>query len=76
MESLEVAGVSVNEDDADEDNDEQITDQAMSNERLIQVPTLRQTQTVADVHVSDKLPEEQGRQLRRLIIILVIILMF
>ena len=68
MESLEVAGVSViEEDDADEDNNEQMTDQAMSNERLIQVPTLRQTQTVADVRVSDTLPEEQGRQLRRLI---------
>ena len=68
MESLEVAGVSViEEDEADEDNDEQMTDQSMSNERLIQVPTLRQTQTVADVRVSDTLPEEQERQLRRLI---------
>lgn len=72
MSSPGVAAVSViEEDETDEVNDEgdneQKMDTQMSNERLIQVPSLKQTQTVADVHVSDTLTEEQSRQLRKLI---------
>ncbi|XP_030839572.1 uncharacterized protein LOC115923285 [Strongylocentrotus purpuratus] len=59
-----VAGVSVIE---EIDEDAQTTTKMRVNEQLIEVPSLRQTQTVADVSIGDTLSEEQNNQLRRLI---------
>ena len=64
-----VAGVSVIEeiDEVNDDEDAQTTTKMRVNEQLIEVPSLRQTQTVADVCIGDTLSEEQNNQLRRLI---------
>ncbi|XP_071501873.1 uncharacterized protein [Diadema antillarum] len=65
--SHDVAGVSViEEDERDEDVDD-LGPEPTSNEHLIQTPTLKQTQTVADVKLGSTLSDEQSRQLRRLI---------
>ena len=63
----EVAGVSVIEEDESDDDQGDSMEALMTNERLIQVPSLKPTQTVYDVIVSDVLNDEQSQQLRRLV---------